>query len=127
VSTPNGGITWHLVHGDVGVARNRWGVVGSRQYVFVASMGAGARCGSYVRDSIFGIPFPVVDARTLEEAFTHMGSVVPILIVVVFWVLVGIFAVAIFRRWLNLPSETEIEAGHGHATQQDTLEQTVAH
>lgn len=62
-----------------------------------------------------------------------MGEIVPILIVVVFWVIVGIFAVALFRRWLHVPTETEMEMemehGHGaHAAQaeEDKVKQTAA-
>lgn len=39
-----------------------------------------------------------------------MGAVVPILIVVAFWVVVFFFAFGIFKQWLKTPTEAEIEA-----------------
>lgn len=61
-----------------------------------------------------------------------MGAIVPIVIVVVFWLIVGIFAVTVFRRWLHIPTEAEMEEQHGHEahaaeTKEDKVEQTAAH
>ncbi len=39
-----------------------------------------------------------------------MGAVVPILIVVAFWIVVFFFAFGIFKVWLKTPTEAEIEA-----------------
>ena len=46
----------------------------------------------------------------LEEALTLMGELSPILLVVAFWMLLGIAAFAAFRIWLKVPTEMEIEA-----------------
>lgn len=59
-----------------------------------------------------------------------MGVVVPILIVVIFWMIVGVFAVTIFRRWLRVPTEAEVEQEHesheAEAHKDKELEQTAA-
>ncbi|HZC77477.1 MAG TPA: hypothetical protein VE258_06990 [Ktedonobacterales bacterium] len=39
-----------------------------------------------------------------------MGELSPILLVVAFWMLLGIAAFAAFRIWLKVPTEMEIEA-----------------
>ena len=39
-----------------------------------------------------------------------MGPVVPILVVVAFWIVVFFFNFGIFTRWLKAPTEAEIEA-----------------
>ena len=39
-----------------------------------------------------------------------MGAVVPILLVVAFWIVVFFFAFGIFMIWLKTPTESEIEA-----------------
>lgn len=39
-----------------------------------------------------------------------MGAVVPILIVVAFWIVVFFFNFGVFTRWLKAPTEAEIEA-----------------
>ena len=76
------------------------------------------------------------DTRTPEEAFTHMGAVVPVLIVVIFWMIVGAFSVALFRRWLRVPTEAEVEEAHEHGheheqheamAEEDKVEQAAAH
>ena len=46
----------------------------------------------------------------LEEAPTLMGELSPILLVVAFWMLLGIAAFVAFRNWLKVPTEMEIEA-----------------
>lgn len=67
-----------------------------------------------------------------------MGAVVPVLIVVIFWMVVGAFSVALFRRWLRVPTETEVEEAHGHRhehgheqheamAEEDKVEQAAAH
>lgn len=61
-----------------------------------------------------------------------MGPVVPILIVVIFWMIVGVFAITLFRRWLRVPTEMEEEHAHeAHAAHEataaeDRVEQTAA-
>ncbi|MGH2516795.1 MAG: hypothetical protein ACRDHP_14170 [Ktedonobacterales bacterium] len=61
-----------------------------------------------------------------------MGPVVPILVVVIFWMIVGGFAVSLFRRWLRVPTEMEAEHAHeaheAHETEarEDKVEQTAA-
>ena len=72
----------------------------------------------------------MTDPRVPGEAFTSMGPVVPILIVIIFWMILGVFALTIFRRWLLIPTEAEMEAGHDpHATEanEETVEQVAAH
>lgn len=39
-----------------------------------------------------------------------MGAVVPVLIVVAFWIVVFFFAFGVFKMWLKTPTEAEIEA-----------------
>lgn len=39
-----------------------------------------------------------------------MGAVVPIVIVIAFWIVVFFFNFSIFTRWLKTPTEAEIEA-----------------
>jgi hypothetical protein len=39
-----------------------------------------------------------------------MGAVVPVLIVVAFWMVVGVVAVWFFGRFLSIPTEMEVEA-----------------
>lgn len=63
-----------------------------------------------------------------------MGAVVPVLLVVIFWMIVGVFAVALFRHWLRVPTEAEVEEAHGHEHEQheavaeeDKVEQAAAH
>ena len=65
-----------------------------------------------------------------------MGAVVPVLLVVIFWMIVGVFAVALFRHWLRVPTEAEVEEaqvqGHGHeqheeVAEEDKVEQAAAH
>jgi hypothetical protein len=58
----------------------------------------------------------------LEEAPTLMGELSPILLVVGFWMLLGIAAFAAFRIWLKVPTEMEIEA----AREAHVAEETVA-
>ena len=38
-----------------------------------------------------------------------MGSILPILFVIIFWIIVGIIACMMFGRWLKLPPEGEFE------------------
>jgi hypothetical protein len=59
-----------------------------------------------------------------------MGPVVPILIVIIFWMILGVFALTIFRRWLLIPTEAEMEAEHeSHATEakEEQVERAAAH
>ena len=61
-----------------------------------------------------------------------MGAVVPILIVVIFWMITGVLAVGIFRRWLRVPTEAEVEyaheshAAHGAGAEEGKVEQVAA-
>lgn len=60
-----------------------------------------------------------------------MGAIVPILVVVIFWMIVGVFAVALFRHWMQAPTEAELEMAHGHGAhaaeaREDKVEQTAA-
>lgn len=41
-----------------------------------------------------------------------MGAVVPVLVVVIFWTIVFVFAFWSYRRWLKVPTESEIEKAH---------------
>jgi hypothetical protein len=48
--------------------------------------------------------------------------------------IVGVFAVALFRHWLRVPTEAEVEEAHGHEHEQheavaeeDKVEQAAAH
>lgn len=45
-----------------------------------------------------------------------MGAVVPVLVVVIFWTVVFVFAFASYRRWLKVPTESELEAEHEAGT-----------
>jgi len=63
-----------------------------------------------------------------------MGAVVPVLLVVIFWMIVGVFAVMLFRHWLRVPTEAEVEEAHGHdqheaavEAEEDKVEQAAAH
>lgn len=61
-----------------------------------------------------------------------MGEILPILGVVVFWVIVGLIACAMFGRWLKVPTEGEEEAKeaaeHEHtATQEDGIKANAVH
>lgn len=47
-----------------------------------------------------------------QEAYTFMSELNPILLVVVFWVILGATAFYMFRVWLKIPTEAEIEAAH---------------
>lgn len=38
-----------------------------------------------------------------------MGAVVPVLAVVIFWAIVFLFAFGAYRRWLKVPTESELE------------------
>lgn len=94
------------------------------------------RAGTACEDRVSGVELPAPGAgkraaRTFEEAFSSMGAIVPIVIVVVFWMIVGVFAVALFRRWLHVPTEAELEMAHGHGAhaaeaREDKVEQTAA-
>ncbi len=57
-----------------------------------------------------------------------MGAVVPVLIVVIFWAMVFVFAFGSYRRWLKVPTESEMEAQHeaeAHAAE-DKVEEPAA-
>ncbi len=56
-----------------------------------------------------------------------LTPVLPIVLVVVFWVLVGILAVWFFGRTLRLPTESEIEAEREHAEAHTGAAPTTAH
>lgn len=67
-----------------------------------------------------------------------MGAVVPVLVVVIFWVIVFVFAFASYRRWLKVPTEAELEQEHeteAHETEahavgdvtEDKVEQPAGH
>lgn len=65
-----------------------------------------------------------------------MGAVVPVLAVVIFWSIVFIFAFAAYRRWLKVPTESELEQQHeaeAHAAAdhvdnaEEKVEQPAAH
>lgn len=62
-----------------------------------------------------------------------MGAVVPVLAVVIFWAIVFVFAFASYRRWLKVPTESELEQEHeaeAHATDdkaEEKVEQPAAH
>jgi hypothetical protein len=47
-----------------------------------------------------------------------MGAVVPVVIVVAFWMIVGVIAVWFFKQALSVPTEMEIEAAHEQAAHQ---------
>lgn len=76
---------------------------------------------------------PSVQIRFSGEAYTVMGAVVPVLAVVIFWAIVFVFAFGAYRRWLRVPTESEIEAEHeadAHAVEDtavDKVEQPAAH
>ena len=53
------------------------------------------------------------------------SAVLPVVIVVVFWMIVGIFAAFFFGRSLRTPTETEIEAKRELAEAQEKV--TPAH
>ncbi len=60
-----------------------------------------------------------------------MGEVIPVLIVVIFWMVMGVFALWFFRRALSVPTEMEVEAQIEHALHEahttDTGATTGAH
>lgn len=62
-----------------------------------------------------------------------MGAVVPVLAVVIFWAIVFVFAFWSYRRWLQVPTESELEHEHevaAHTEQdktEDKIEQPAAH
>ena len=61
-----------------------------------------------------------------------MGAVVPVLVVVIFWAVVFVFAFGAYRRWLRVPTESELEAQHEAETHvvedaaEDKVEQPAA-
>lgn len=61
-----------------------------------------------------------------------MGAVVPVIAVVIFWAIVFVFAFGSYRRWLKVPTESEMEAEHEaemHAAEdkaEDKIEQPAA-
>ena len=118
--------------------QNRLSVVRSIWYALAAKASAGtgrALVYDVSRGAEFAEPhIPMIDMRTPEEAVLIMIEVFPILLVVIFWVLVGVFSVVLFRRWLHVPTEAELELAreHAHGThvteaEKNKVEQTVKH
>ena len=56
-----------------------------------------------------------------------MGELGPILLVVAFWMILGIASFAAFRIWLKVPTEMEIEAAHEAHTAEQAASTPAGH